>query len=213
MLHRLSTQRCQALSLTELLVTMAVMALISALLLPVLHHVRERGKTAQCLMQLRQWGSIIQAYAAEQRAYPAAVTAGSEATPWYTTVTSYVKNRRDIYCPQKKNGRSEYFSYNIYLGWARANVDTTTKPYLKVMPVMVRQPSATGMLTDGSADKQSDGTGTYIYRKVRKIYNHDKHHGGANWIFCDGHGEWITKERALELGGSPGDGFPFVRPF
>lgn len=204
---------CRGFSLMEVLVVMALLALLALLLVPALSQARERSMTAKCLMQMRHWANTIHLYAAEHGAYPPAVMADASAHYWYTTVSGYQKDRQDIYCPEKKGEKSDTITYNMYLGWARANVDSMTQPYKRVSPLMVAQPSKTAMFTDGSASPLSDGTGWAIYRKVRSEYNHAKHNGGANWVFCDGHGEWLSREKALELGGQKGDAFPFVRPF
>lgn len=203
-------------TMIELLITISILVVLIALTLPTVSHFAERSKTAQCLMKMRQWSGLIGAYVADQGAYPAYASNDSpDAVIWFAAVTSYQPVRDDVYCPQRKDDRNQCYAYNIYMGWERDNVDPSSLPYQRVTPVMVRTPASTAILTDGgsSADLQSDGTGTFIYRNIRNAYNHDKHQGGANWLFCDGHAEWISKKRAIDLGGVGGNAVPFVRPF
>jgi prepilin-type N-terminal cleavage/methylation domain-containing protein/prepilin-type processing-associated H-X9-DG protein len=49
-------------TLVELLVTVAVIALLAALMLPALAAVREKGRGAQCLSNQRQWGLAFRLY-------------------------------------------------------------------------------------------------------------------------------------------------------
>lgn len=204
-------------TLVELLVTIGIVAILVAIILPTTFHFMERSKTAQCLMKMKQWNDLIGSYTADQGAYPAYASNDSpDAVIWFVALTSYKPVRDDIFCPQQKDGRNQCFAYNIYMGWERDNVDVSTKPYERVTPLMVSKPASTAILTDGGsgADQESDGTGTFIYYNIRKSSNiHSKHQGGANWLFCDGHAEWMTKERAIELGGPAGNAVPFVRPF
>jgi len=52
-----------AFTLAELLVTMALIALLAALLLPVLARARDKARAIQCAGNLRQWGLALRLYA------------------------------------------------------------------------------------------------------------------------------------------------------
>jgi len=53
----------QAFTLVGLLVVIAIMAVLAALLLPVLANSKEKARSAQCVNNLRQWGLAFQMYA------------------------------------------------------------------------------------------------------------------------------------------------------
>ncbi len=56
-------------TLMEMLVTMSVLALLSALLLVALPQMRERSETSRCVSRLRQIGSAITLYASEHQGF------------------------------------------------------------------------------------------------------------------------------------------------
>lgn len=55
-------QRKAGFTVIELLVVIAVIAVLASLLLPALSHAREKGKSAQCLNNLRQWNLALALY-------------------------------------------------------------------------------------------------------------------------------------------------------
>ncbi len=118
-------------SLVELLVVIGIIALLAALLLPVLMQSRERGRRAQCLSNMRQMGQVLQMYLADHdelfptdRSVPFTGNplqddpeppeggAGGEEeelagsgviTPWYERIQPYVKNRQILRCPNDQS--------------------------------------------------------------------------------------------------------------
>ena len=65
--HRQSTRRCGAFTLVELLVVIGIIAVLIAILFPVLRKAREQGRAAVCASDMRQLGIAALTYAAENK--------------------------------------------------------------------------------------------------------------------------------------------------
>ncbi len=59
------TSKKSAFTLIELLVVIAIIAILAAILLPALQSARERGKSANCINNIGQWGKALMSYASD----------------------------------------------------------------------------------------------------------------------------------------------------
>jgi type II secretory pathway pseudopilin PulG len=66
----------------ELLVTIGILALLSALLLPALSRAKTRAKTASCKNNLRQMGKALAMYEGDYRYYPGAGDCAVSTNQW-----------------------------------------------------------------------------------------------------------------------------------
>ena len=83
---RLSRSSRRAFTLIELLVVIAILAILSALMLPTLASAREKGWRTACLLNLRQMGIAIHAYASD---YDGKVPHGPKAPPFTSPLDLY----------------------------------------------------------------------------------------------------------------------------
>lgn len=91
-----------AFSLIELLVVVAIIAILAALLLPTLGRAKIAALNAACKGNVRQLGLALQMYKSDWAAYPYASDANSRAT-WYMAIAShYNSNYAIMQCPTFK---------------------------------------------------------------------------------------------------------------
>lgn len=101
-----------AFTLIELLVVIGIIALLAALLVPVIGRSQERGRSAACLSNLRQVGIALQLYVDDNHnklpvMYDALIgTNGTPATNSFATIdvvlSNYLGNARVLACPSDK---------------------------------------------------------------------------------------------------------------
>jgi prepilin-type N-terminal cleavage/methylation domain-containing protein/prepilin-type processing-associated H-X9-DG protein len=189
-------------TLVELLVVIAVVAIIAALLLPSLANGKAKARTAQCVDQLRQWNIALQMYAhANDDAIPRRgqgvrpLTQLDRPDDWFnalapeasqTSFGQFIKSAGTntnspppMYnCPEAKPAPSRYFlSYamNMYLSpWNLAEPHHLTK---------VPQPSQIVFLQDGGVGYCS------AFPAAGEYSPQPRHRSRANVTFLDGHTE------------------------
>ncbi len=92
-------------TLIELLITIAIIAILAGLLLPALNNARERGRTIACTSNMKQIGLLCQQYSVENNEYEIPLVSGSSSDDaiWnFPGVYFYQKMRVDyrvFFCP------------------------------------------------------------------------------------------------------------------
>jgi prepilin-type N-terminal cleavage/methylation domain-containing protein/prepilin-type processing-associated H-X9-DG protein len=97
-------------SLIELMVVIAVIAILAAILLPVLVLGKDRALNAQCISNERQWGLLLRLYADDNNGY---FMSGRSVVPhegshaaWVMSFTNdYQKNPKSLLCPKATERR------------------------------------------------------------------------------------------------------------
>jgi prepilin-type N-terminal cleavage/methylation domain-containing protein/prepilin-type processing-associated H-X9-DG protein len=99
------TQPARGFTLVELLVTLTIIGLLMALLLPAIQAARESGRSTQCKNNLHQLGLGYQHLVSRQ---PPGVPAISAAARWISTLSPYVEKASSMFwCPNDKAGRKD----------------------------------------------------------------------------------------------------------
>ncbi|MBE6362663.1 MAG: DUF1559 domain-containing protein [Lentisphaerae bacterium] len=97
-------QKLYSFTLIELLVVIAIIAILAAILLPALQSARERGKTTQCLNNLRQLGHVMHNYAEANDGWATDDTCGetSASNYYYSKTSKKAKGRLGDYIKSPK---------------------------------------------------------------------------------------------------------------
>jgi prepilin-type N-terminal cleavage/methylation domain-containing protein/prepilin-type processing-associated H-X9-DG protein len=190
--------RTRALTLVELLVVMAIIAILAALLLSVIGHVRASARAVTCRNNLKQWGTATQLYAADNddRLPQDGATSGRSTkhgwyvdlphilglrpywkTPWHTN--NHIKLGHSIWIcpsnPRRSNGK------NLFHYCLNKHVNGTgTGNQIRI--VSIPHPTITIWLYDNG------GTGPVAAEN--NAYP-DLHKQGAQFVFLDGHAAWF----------------------
>lgn len=188
-------------TLIELLVVIAIIAILAAILFPVFARAREKARQSSCLSNVKQIALSTMMYSQDydERMPLKYFTTGvsgaikypggnsSAHSIWPLPVYPYINNIQIFNCPSYSfkwsgnySGTSAYGISDYIDGAALADID---------------EPAATILTADTFTEE--DGMSYRISRtisltpggKVRAAVS-DRHNGGANFGFCDGHAKW-----------------------
>lgn len=178
-------------SLLELLIALAIGAILAALLFPVFSLVRAKARSGACQSNLRQIGQAMLMYAQDWDDYL------PPRHQWQESLLSYVGNPRLFECPSSKRR----FICRGAPGWD----PETTGAYNMNLPVL--PPSDWGAHESEIADPAGtvlghDGIGrsTALYNAPSSpsdlVYHGvaPRHEGGTNVLWADGHVRWSSLE-------------------
>ncbi len=196
-----STEKCTAFTLTELLVSIAIIGILAGVVLSIVGLVRGRATTAQCSSNLRQCAMAINLYAAEHRGMAPSTTWTLEIQPYISAFNVKSGTNPDlafpISCPSlpydsSKYGRSTY-SMNSWLDTDHSNQNTGANGKVSFgwsMPLRnVEAPARKIMLFDGRLASTSPDGSQWAFNAVKGAEYIDFRHQGnvANILFVDGH--------------------------
>ena len=210
-------KRCNLLNtnkftLIELLIVIAIIAILASMLLPALNKAREAAKRISCTNNVKQIGMGMGMYIdAYNDFFPSYDFQSGDMQFWFTNVANMIDNAitshakfkakapKYFRCPSAVDAGWQYFDlsygYNSNLGYFR--VDGNGAKY-KI--TQAKRPSELIINADGDGDKRYDSS---IDQEWRLVGN--RHNNGTPIGYVDGHTVWKKRSQVTRLGALPED--------
>jgi prepilin-type N-terminal cleavage/methylation domain-containing protein/prepilin-type processing-associated H-X9-DG protein len=216
-----------AFTLIELLVVIAIIAILAAILFPVFAAARQKAHQTACGSNARQISIAYYGYTGDSNdTFPIENYGGNICgVMWIDFLQPYIKDKQVFMCPsiskvvllpacQNEQGRTAYWT-NAYLHrfYPRA---WGGRPFHSFRWPMVRFPSTLVAFCEGdvsyghrawTVNPTNPKCGWITQYDAKYSKNTDnRHNGGGNYPFIDGHAKWLMPDRILtETAYNPAD--------
>ena len=213
----------RAFTLIELLVVLAIIVILAALLFPVFARAREKARTAACASNLRQIGLAADVYAQDYDGLlpptlddappyppnPYPPPAGFDTSlSWFTRLGPYMRNTQVLACSSARPAFDPPGPPNYY-GGLRVNYGQNEDVERLGSADMVDDPAAVVLYADSTIHRFSDIPWVHnrvayanapqpVFNDVRQGRGHERHSGGSNVGYCDGHVKWQSSGFAMD---------------
>jgi prepilin-type N-terminal cleavage/methylation domain-containing protein/prepilin-type processing-associated H-X9-DG protein len=183
-------------TLVELLVVIAVIAILAALLLPALAGAKESARRARCASNLKQIVLAANIYADENDGHfpaqpddgVAVSAAGGDGRNYYDLLMPQANNPDVWLCPSADKGPGRLLGYHM-----NGLIITTNG----LRDTAIAEPSQTLLIAEtgyrrlyDQAYLRPDHAASYLYDRPQR-----NHSGGSNAGFVDGHVAWYHNSR------------------
>ncbi|MGQ9731365.1 MAG: prepilin-type N-terminal cleavage/methylation domain-containing protein [Candidatus Zipacnadales bacterium] len=179
----------QGFTLIEILVVIAILAILAAIIFPVFFKARGKARQTKCLSNLKQIGAALIMYADDHDGY---YTRGqywpwTSVHLWTHAIEPYLRNQEVLRCPDQ-GGDPYGYGYNIAY-WGHGDTKDGMHGVNDWYPVhqsQVPEPAETVWVVDFG---RYWGCGLEFGTEQPK----PRHNDGFNVLFVDGHVKWLKQ--------------------
>ncbi|MGC9317710.1 MAG: prepilin-type N-terminal cleavage/methylation domain-containing protein [Armatimonadota bacterium] len=215
-----STRR--AFTLIELLVVIAIIAILAAILFPVFARAREKARQAACLSNMKQWSLGVLMYAQDyDEMMPITMEVDEHGAStvlwmWFNGLDPYIRNQQIRWCPSEPDkGDPDLWGSYLMNGMLTAGARTLNAAERPSETILIAERAANwrnlpdndpGDPTSPYYDLCYDSwlpngnwfTGVIAWPPVfGDLLDKDRHNGGQNFAFLDGHAKWMRWEETV----------------
>lgn len=191
-------QKKSGFTLVEVLVVLAIIAVLAGILFPVFSSAREGARRTVCASNLRQIGLGMQMYAQDHNGKLPRASAPIPKCGWPGLFSRYIRNSEVFLCPSDEvehpydpacsEEQAQAGSYTIV-----ALEDALTR----------RDPTKTILTLDGKGEQNSVGTRTagkltVVPEDIMRTFGEARHKEGYNAVFGDGHVKYLIPDKMLD---------------
>jgi prepilin-type N-terminal cleavage/methylation domain-containing protein/prepilin-type processing-associated H-X9-DG protein len=209
-------------TLIEILVVIAIIAILAAILFPVFARARENARRSSCQSNLKQLGLAFLQYTQDyDEKYPqwcVALTGYTESRigGWANVLQPYLKSTQVLQCPSEPTGPADYTAvYGFSDYWYNSNLSGISEAAIGQVALTVL--SGDGMSASAAYNFSGSSTGFFGCslnswtglatnsgtpgRAADTNYGAFlRHLGGINYAFADGHVKWLKSDSESTLG-------------
>lgn len=186
----------RAFTLIELLVVIAIIAILAAILFPVFGRARENARRSSCMSNLKQVGIAMMQYFQDND--EKSMVSDHDGTPfpypWFQPLQPYIKSTQVFRCPSQQETDADF-------------TPPETKPdsdyivnglFAHGLHQSLLNSSAQQIMV-GERDKGKYVLDYHCFENEVEFDNlsQERHLGGSNFLFADGHAKWYRFENTL----------------